>query len=267
MRYYIDCPYAEKDEAKGLGARFDFNAKKWYFEDPRKAGSFAKWLSPGEPARIAGQAAAAGAAGGAQAAGAVPEYKFRRFRMPDFVVLDTETTGLADFDEVIELAVVAPDGETLYESLFEPRMKVNPGASAKNGLTNARLKGEPRFIDEWGKILRAIGGRRIFGHNIAFDARLVKQTLRRYGGNPDEAEAAFRGMVDTMALAKKYVQSPSYGLEKLANMLGVHEAEDHRAASDCRMTIRMMQNLDRYLSGERGVAGPGIAMKAIAIRT
>lgn len=31
MRFYIDCPYSEKDEAKSLGAKWDKLEKKWYY--------------------------------------------------------------------------------------------------------------------------------------------------------------------------------------------------------------------------------------------
>ena len=30
VRIYLDVPYSEKDEVKELGARFDFDNKKWY---------------------------------------------------------------------------------------------------------------------------------------------------------------------------------------------------------------------------------------------
>lgn len=43
-RCYINCPYAEKDEAKSLGARWDPARKKWYFIDKDKSEKFKKWL-------------------------------------------------------------------------------------------------------------------------------------------------------------------------------------------------------------------------------
>ncbi|RKZ52053.1 MAG: DNA primase, partial [Candidatus Parabeggiatoa sp. nov. 3] len=30
MSIFLDCPYSEKDEAKKLGAKFDWAEKKWF---------------------------------------------------------------------------------------------------------------------------------------------------------------------------------------------------------------------------------------------
>jgi len=37
-RIYLKVPYDEKDEAKKMGARWDMNKKKWYFEEGNKHG-------------------------------------------------------------------------------------------------------------------------------------------------------------------------------------------------------------------------------------
>ncbi len=45
MSLFLDVPYAEKDEAKALGARWNAKAKKWYTNVPREEyGKFAKWI-------------------------------------------------------------------------------------------------------------------------------------------------------------------------------------------------------------------------------
>ena len=40
---YLNVPYAEKDAAKALGARWDASAKKWYAPDTLGLACFAKW--------------------------------------------------------------------------------------------------------------------------------------------------------------------------------------------------------------------------------
>lgn len=59
MRTDLNVPFAEKDEAKALGARWDPARKRWYVQDKDLA-PFAKWLREG------------GAAASAPAAGKVP---------------------------------------------------------------------------------------------------------------------------------------------------------------------------------------------------
>ncbi|MGR8931384.1 MAG: DUF5710 domain-containing protein [Gammaproteobacteria bacterium] len=42
-KLYLNVPYAQKDEAKGLGARWDPAAKKWYIPAGKDIAAFAKW--------------------------------------------------------------------------------------------------------------------------------------------------------------------------------------------------------------------------------
>ena len=43
-RLYLDCPYADKDEAKVLGARFDPDRRAWYAPDAANTSAFARWI-------------------------------------------------------------------------------------------------------------------------------------------------------------------------------------------------------------------------------
>ncbi len=46
-RIYLDVPFAQKDQAKGLGARFDWDAKRWYVQDGLDVQLFRQWLPAG----------------------------------------------------------------------------------------------------------------------------------------------------------------------------------------------------------------------------
>ena len=41
--FYLECPYAEKDEAKDLGAKWDQRARKWFVPDDIDTDLFKKW--------------------------------------------------------------------------------------------------------------------------------------------------------------------------------------------------------------------------------
>lgn len=45
MRYYLAVPYSEKDEAKALGAKWDWDKKKWYYLKKADAQKFRKWAT------------------------------------------------------------------------------------------------------------------------------------------------------------------------------------------------------------------------------
>ena len=48
-RFYLNCPYAEKNDAKDLGAKWDQRARKWFVPDDIDTDLFRKWW-PGEVA-------------------------------------------------------------------------------------------------------------------------------------------------------------------------------------------------------------------------
>lgn len=63
MRTNLQVPFAEKDDAKKLGARWDAARKLWYVEDKADLAPFAKWMTgstatasvPASPKRSASQ--------------------------------------------------------------------------------------------------------------------------------------------------------------------------------------------------------------------
>jgi hypothetical protein len=48
MPTILNVPYADKDEARALGARWNPTRKKWYVPDGADTAPFERWLAPGE---------------------------------------------------------------------------------------------------------------------------------------------------------------------------------------------------------------------------
>lgn len=44
MRTYLNVPYAQKDAAKRLGARWDSERRKWYVQDVANISAFMQWM-------------------------------------------------------------------------------------------------------------------------------------------------------------------------------------------------------------------------------
>ncbi|MEI8571088.1 hypothetical protein U737_02240 [Methylomonas sp. LW13] len=51
---YLNVPYAEKDAAKALGARWDAAVKKWYVPANKDVALFAKWQMESEIGQLPG---------------------------------------------------------------------------------------------------------------------------------------------------------------------------------------------------------------------
>jgi DNA polymerase III epsilon subunit-like protein len=66
------------------------------------------------------------------------------------VVLDSETTGLGNEDEVIELALVHATGTVLFCSLIQPQDPQRPDlATHIHGITRQLLSSAPSFPEVW----------------------------------------------------------------------------------------------------------------------
>jgi len=171
--------------------------------------------------------------------------------LPDeFVVIDTETTGVKDTDEVVELSVVSSHGEVLYHSYYYPDVEVNPFAAKVNHLSKEKLAGNPKFsAEEAQKIVSAINGLPIVGHNISFDARMIVQTAEHYklGGITAVIVSLATNIYDTMSIAKKHMKADSYALNNLTTMVGITREETHDSTGDCLMTLEFIDRLEDVL--------------------
>lgn len=70
----------------------------------------------------------------------------------DWVVLDTETTGLGGDDKIICVAAVAVNGERLFQSPVRPTVPIHPKASAVNGLTDEMVADAAVFTDVYPRL-------------------------------------------------------------------------------------------------------------------
>lgn len=165
----------------------------------------------------------------------------------NIVVLDTETTGLEDDDEVIELGIIDKKGQVLYNSRFKNQKAIHWAAAKVNKIKKSDLENAPLFKDEWAKIKSILAGKRILAFNTEFDCRLIGQTLERYGLNKSEATRLFYNHLDAMKIYLSYFPNKSnrISLQKCCRDLNMLMIEEHQAVSDCRMTLLMLHKLDK----------------------
>jgi DNA polymerase III epsilon subunit-like protein len=94
------------------------------------------------------------------------------------VYLDTETTGMHNAAEVIEIGVVDDEANVLYDSLIRARGKIDPAAVRVHGITPEMLAGAPTWDIAWPQAEAVLRDRRVGVYNVEFDLRLMKQTHR-----------------------------------------------------------------------------------------
>jgi DNA polymerase III subunit epsilon len=100
-------------------------------------------------------------------------------RMP--VYLDTETTGLAATDQIVEICVLNHDGQVLVDSLVKPLGRIPVSAASIHGITDDMVKDAPTWAELWPAVESILSAQRIAIYNSEFDIRLMQQSHRRHG--------------------------------------------------------------------------------------
>ena len=96
-----------------------------------------------------------------------------------YVVLDTETSGL--YGEIIELSIVGIDGNVLFDKLLRPKCKIEEGAMAVHGITEAMVADAMTFAEEWTEIHAALADRVLIAYNVGFDKERLEHTAKIHG--------------------------------------------------------------------------------------
>ena len=168
------------------------------------------------------------------------------------LVLDTETTGLGDDAEVVELAVIDCAGAVLLDTLVRPSGPVPAEAAAIHGITDAMLADAPTWSEIHARFCDLVEGRQVVIYSREFDVRVINQTARRYGlqapqgfdlvldqGSIHCAMQAYAGFYGAWSEEKG-----RYRWQKLstaADQQGVTVTNAHRALGDCLMTLGVVR--------------------------
>jgi len=99
----------------------------------------------------------------------------------DPLFLDTETTGLDDDAQIVEIAILDAAGGVLFESLVNPGGPIPADAARIHGIGDAEVAVAP----SWPQLIERVGGvlsgRLVVMHNGSFDDRMLRQTSDRHG--------------------------------------------------------------------------------------
>ena len=177
------------------------------------------------------------------------------------MLFDTETNGLSlgnenkkDNLEIVELALVDLNGNTVYHSLFKPEKAISSTLSIVNNITNEMLETAPKWKDEWSKIQQLMNGKTIIGFNIDnFDVNALNVTCERY--DISFKETCTFNTVDIMPMFIKftnlftltYSKSMFIKQEVARNICGLETKQTHRADDDCRDLLGLINEMKRRL--------------------
>lgn len=159
-----------------------------------------------------------------------------------YLVIDTETTGLGEQDQVVEFAAVWPEGH--YHLLVNPSVPVIPEARAVHHISDrtlGRCFGREAWHEALGLLLEQHPGP-LVGHNVEFDLRMIRQTWP--GLLPEDRPA----ICTYRCALHLWPDAPSYSNQVLRYWLGVEPAvktglPPHRALPDAAVTCALLQKM------------------------
>ena len=164
----------------------------------------------------------------------------------NFVILDTETTGLnvSNGDKVISVASVKISNlkindDFILNELVNPGIKIPEESSKIHNIYDENVKDKPTLVEIEDKIFKFVKKSVLVGHNINFDINFLKD-------NAKDTNLAYRMKViqpiDTIYLAAGlFPDLKSYELSKLCEHFNIETKDQvrHTALGDCLITARL----------------------------
>lgn len=161
----------------------------------------------------------------------------------NFVILDTETTGLK-FAEVLEIAIIDPQGNTLMNQRVKPYGNIEPGAIDVHGITLDDVKNEPRFNSVAGYIQTIITGKDVIVYNAKYDRHILHSSAEHAEMEKIDWKSFSTWICAMEAFSPIYGDWSTYhgnykwkSLEVASRYYNVPVNNAHTALGDCLMTL------------------------------
>ncbi|MFC1335441.1 MAG: 3'-5' exonuclease [gamma proteobacterium symbiont of Clathrolucina costata] len=178
----------------------------------------------------------------------------------NYVVLDTETTGLFDEDGapgIVTIGVVeVSNGKSVKanEYAVRPHRQMTNEASQINGISDQQAQSFPTFTSKWPEIRADLTGRLVVIHNAIFDWPLLIEHVVRYGVD----EPSILGVFCSQRAAQPWAKAMGLkcsdrgpSLDTLTEAMGVNSFRSeldgiHSASMDAKQTAEVVEALRRY---------------------
>lgn len=173
----------------------------------------------------------------------------------DFVVLDTELTGLDERrDDIVSIGAVRMRGGRLelggaFYELVHPRATLDARSVVIHGITPAQVETRPPIEEVLTAFMAYVGDAVLVGHCLPVDLAFLNREVRRLTGAPLRNR-----VVDTLSLGAwlrgRQADHPAFagppqglGLFELARAFEIPVVEGHTALGDAYLTAQLLQRL------------------------
>lgn len=170
-------------------------------------------------------------------------------QLDDFLVLDTETTGVGKNAEMCELAIVDfKTGTILFNSLLHP-YNLDGYESSKarevNGISTQELYNAPPLPETWSDILKILQSKHLTSFNTQFDIPMIRNSAMKWDLEVPPLDATC-----LMKLSMAFLNLDFWpNLDEVASYFCVDTTARHRALGDVLTTIEIVKKMKLIASG------------------
>tara|TARA_R110001599_G_scaffold351965_1_gene585310 strand:- start:245 stop:835 length:591 start_codon:yes stop_codon:yes gene_type:complete len=153
----------------------------------------------------------------------------------DYIVLDTETTGLPDengLPDIVTLGITVVRNREIAESVefkTRPQKRISEEAQSIHGITNEQAANFESFESQWSQIAEYLKDQLIVIHNASFDWPILLDHVARYGLAMPPIQGIFCSQKAAIPWAQAMNLQCSHrgpSLDTLTEALGVEDLRD-----------------------------------------
>lgn len=166
-----------------------------------------------------------------------------------YVVFDIETTGLsARNDQIIEIGAVKVEGSSVvdtFSSFVRYDRPLSEFTKTLTNITDEMLADAPGIDEVFDRFIAFVGDLPLVAHNADFDMSFINRLCMEKG-------IALIPSIDTIKLARHFLEIKRYGLETLVRHLKIPFSNHHRAVADADVTASAFMYFTK-LFAEKGL--------------
>ena len=176
----------------------------------------------------------------------------------DYIVLDTETTGLPDENDppdIVTLGITVVRHREIAKSVefkTRPQKNISEEAQSIHGITNEKAAEFEPFDAQWNQISKYFKDQLVVIHNASFDWPILLEHVARYGLTMPSINGVFCSQKAATPWAQAKNLPCSHRGPSLDLLTEVFDVEDlrsksdgiHGAAIDCLQTAQVIEAIN-----------------------
>ena len=160
----------------------------------------------------------------------------------DYISVDIENPNTRG-NSICSIGIIIVKDNKIIDkkySLINPEDRFDINNSKITGLTYADVKDAPTFKEYWKTIEDLFKNNVIVGHNITYDLSVISKALERY-----DIDAPVFNYYCTLKLSRKYINTNSYSLNSLCDLLKINLDNHHNALEDALASQQIFEYLNK----------------------